>query len=343
MARDSGAMKDARMNLESSNAPTPSRIALPDDPMAVHSSRKVYFAHLEADPYGFNDVAYDWPQDTRFALATAAFYATVLCGVLGMVRAGILPTFNPESLGYFAGALVLLFVGKCFFSWLVLHFRIKINYVRKLGLRPWKKLAAFVVPIVITQGSTVLTDWIVLFALGALVGLATESYWMRSRVKLFAYAYVSWDRIEDRPYSMRYDQIEDLFRFAIYLPFMILFGESSLIVLIPNLVNEFGDGLAEPVGIRFGKHTYRARAIWYDGRFWSGNFVRSIEGSATVFVVSLLILSFYSASFTPTQYIVTLAVLPLLMTTAEAISPHTGDGPMLALVGCAFLWAVQFL
>ena len=162
------------MKLASSNAPTSSKSALPDDPMAVHSGRKVYFEHLEADPYGFNDAAYDWPQDTRFALATAAFYATVLCGVLGMVRAGILPTFNPESLGYFAGALVLLFVGKCFFSWLVLHFRIKVNYVRKLGLRPWKKLAAFVVPIVITQGSTVLTDWIVLFALGSLVGLATE-------------------------------------------------------------------------------------------------------------------------------------------------------------------------
>ncbi len=139
---------------------------------------------------------------------------------------------------------------------------------------------------------------------------------------------------------MRYDQVEDLFRFAIYLPFMILFGKASLIVLIPNLVNQFGDGLAEPVGLRFGKHKYRTRAIYYDGKFWSGNFVRSIEGSAAVFVVTLIILAFYSSAFTPTQYLVTLLLLPPLMTLAEAISPHTGDGPLIALSGCVFLYSV---
>jgi len=308
--------------------------------MEVHSSREVYFERLFADPYGFKNSAYDWSQDKRFAIAAAVFYGIVLCCTLGLSRLGTLPPFNPEALLYFFVALVFLFIGKCFFSWLVLRWKIKINYVRKLGLRPWKKLAAFVVPLVITKGETVITDWIVLFSVGALTGLLTESYWGRVRCRLFAYAYVSWDRIEDRPYSMRYDQVEDLFRFAIYLPFMILFGKASLIVLIPNLVNQFGDGLAEPVGLRFGKHKYRTRAIYYDGKFWSGNFVRSIEGSAAVFVVTLIILAFYSSAFTPTQYLVTLLLLPPLMTLAEAISPHTGDGPLIALSGCVFLYSV---
>ena len=316
---------------------------LSDEPMAVHASREVYFRHLKQDPYGFNNPAYNWPPDARFALVVGAFYSLVLIIVFALANASVIPGFNPVTLRYFAVALAGLFLGKCFFSWLVLRWNIKINYVRKLGLRPWKKLIAFAVPLLITKGSTVVTDWVVLFSIQSLSGLVTEAYWFRRRVPLFAYAYVSWDRLEDRPYSMRYDQLEDFFRFLIYLPFMILFGKSSMIVLIPNLVNQFGDGLAEPVGIRFGKHTYRARAIWYDGKFWAGNFVRSLEGSATVALVTLLILAFYSAYFTPTQYIITLVVLPPLMALAEAISPHTGDGPMIALVGCVFLWAVLLI
>jgi len=311
--------------------------------MAVHANRAVYFDHLARDPYGFEDPAYDWKQDTRFAVATATFYALVLTSTYFLVQASVLPSFNPVTLVYFSAALGLLFVGKCFFSWLVLRWKVKINYVRKLGLRPWKKMIAFVVPLLITKGSSVVTDWVVLFAVQSLVGLLTESYFFRYRIRMFAYAYVSWDRIEDRPYSMRYDQIEDLLRFAIYLPFMLLFGKASVIVLIPNLVNQFGDGLAEPVGIRFGKHRYRARALWYNGKFWSGNFVRTVEGSAAVFVVTLVILLFYGSFFTPTQYLITLLLLPPLMTVAEAISPHTGDGPLIALCGCTFLWAVQMV
>jgi phytol kinase len=188
---------------------------------------------------------------------------------------------------------------------------------------------------------SVIIDWIVLFSIQGLSGFLTESYVMRRRVRLFAFAYVSSDRIEDRPYSMRYNQIEDILRFAIYLPFMILFGRSSAIVLIPNLVNQFADGLAEPVGLRFGKHEYRRRALWYNRRFWAGRFVRSIEGSATVFAVTLIILLFYAIALTPAQYLIVLAALPPAMTIVEAISPHTGDGPSIALTGCSIPWCVH--
>jgi len=306
--------------------------------MAVHASREVYFNHLRRDPYGFEDPAYEWAHDTRFAMAAIAFYAAVLATTYALVQSSVLPAFNPGVLPYFGIGLGLLFVGKVLFSWMVLRWKVKINYVRKLGLRPWKKLVAFVVPLLITRGESLVTDWIVLFAIQSLSGLLTESYFARRRVKLLAYAYVSWDRIEDRPYSMRYDQIEDLLRFAVYLPFMFLFGEASAIVLIPNLVNQFGDGLAEPVGLRFGKHPYRTRAIWYDGKFWSGNFVRTLEGSAAVFVVTVLVVLLHASYFTQTQFVITLLCLPLLLTVAEAISPHTGDGPLIALSGCVFLW-----
>jgi len=322
---------------------TPAAASLPAEPMQVHSSRQVYFEHLRRDPYGFEDPAFDWSQDTRFALVVGSFYSAVLLATYVLVELSVLPAFNLKTIPFFALGLFLLLLGKTLFAWMVLRFNIKINYVRKLGLRPWKKLIAFVVPLLIVRGQSIVTDWIVLFSIQGLSGLLTEAYVMRRRVKWFAYAYVSWDRIEDRPYSMRYDQIEDILRFAIYLPFMILFGKASAIVLIPNLVNQFADGLAEPVGMRFGKHKYRARAIWYDGKFWSGRFVRSLEGSAAVFIVTLIILLFYGSYFTTGQYIALLLVFPLLMTVTEAISPHTGDGPLIALVGCSFLWCLTTL
>ena len=39
--------------------------------MEVHASRALYFERLQADPYGFETPAYDWEQDTRFALWVA--------------------------------------------------------------------------------------------------------------------------------------------------------------------------------------------------------------------------------------------------------------------------------
>jgi len=177
----------------------PSARQLPQNPMDVHASRKVYFDRLMADPYGFKNPAYDWKYDTRFALAVAGLYCLVLVTTYGLVKALILPAFNFRSLPYFATGLGLLFLGKLLFAWLVLRFRIKINYVRKLGLRPWKKLIAFVVPLLVTRGGSVVTDWIVLFSIQGLSGLLTESYIVRLHVKLVAYAYLSWDRIEDRP------------------------------------------------------------------------------------------------------------------------------------------------
>ncbi|HJP02275.1 MAG TPA: hypothetical protein QF764_10945 [Planctomycetota bacterium] len=40
--------------------------------MEVHASRALYFERLQADPYGFENPAYDWEQDTRFALWVAS-------------------------------------------------------------------------------------------------------------------------------------------------------------------------------------------------------------------------------------------------------------------------------
>ena len=59
-----------------------------------------------------------------------------------------------------------------------------------------------------------------------------------------------------------------------------------------------------------------------------------------MFVVSILVLFAYRDQFTSTQFIVALLTVPLGMTLAEAVSPHTADGPLLALVGCGMLLGI---
>ena len=310
----------------------------PANPMEVHSSRERYFALLKRDPWGFANRAFDWRGEDRFVAVVGPAYLLLIATTLYLSLTGHISSLNVESYVYFALATIVMFAGKLLCSFVVQRWQVKINYVRKLGLRPWKKLTAFVIPFLVTKGEGSIPDTIILFSLLQLVTIGTEWHAIRRRVPLFRYAFLSWDRLEDRPYSMRYDLLEDVLRFLVYLPFMVLLGKASIIVLIPNLVNEFGDGLAEPVGLRFGKHPYRTRALWHQGRWWSGSFQRTWEGSATVFVVTILIVLAFLGEFTPEQALVVLLGLPLLMTVAEAVSPHTADGPLIALFGCSFLW-----
>ena len=50
------------------------------------------------------------------------------------------------------------------------------------------------------------------------------------------------------------------------LPMIWLFGQWGLesLVVIPILINVIGDGLAEPVGVRFGKYRYKTKALFTD-------------------------------------------------------------------------------
>jgi len=132
-------------------------------------------------------------------------------------------------------------------------------------------------------------------------------------------------------------------RFAIYFPFKLLVVDliqSPAIILIPIAVNNIGDGLAEPVGVAFGKYKYSTTALYYKGKFFNGNFTRSYEGSACAFITTLIIVAANYHAFSTSQFWITMLVLPPMMNIAEAKAPHTNDGPFLALLGCSFLSAI---
>ena len=312
---------------------------LTSDTMSVHSSRPRYFATLRRDPYGFKNSDYYWRGEDAFVLFTSVFYITGIVIVIMLEDRGLIPKIDSKIYYLFLFSVVIELAGKIFFSYLIQQYKIKINYIRKLAIRPWRKLKIYVITLFfVVSGKDAVHVIILLFCLDQMKTILTEWNVMRRNVPLLAYAFVAWDRLEDRPYTLRYDMLEDILRFAVYLPFIIIFGKASIIIMIPNLINEFGDGLAEPVGIRFGRHKYRAKSLWYKGKFWNGEFQRSLEGSSMVFIISILVLIMYSNLFTPMQFIFAMAFLPALMTLAEAVSPHTNDGPMLALTGCSFLW-----
>lgn len=311
----------------------------PAKPMDIHEDLDQYFKVLHSDPYGLKNENYDWKGEDRFVAVASSFYLLIAAAMILASQQGWIPSISIQALIFFMAASVFELGGKIFCSYLVLKFNIRINFVRKLGLRPWRKLQAFVIPFLFVAGDKIIIDTIFLFSLGQLKIIFTEWNVIRRHVPIFRYAFVSWDRLEDRPYSMRYDMIEDVLRFLIYIPFIAIVDQ-KVITLIPQLVNEFGDGLAEPVGLRFGKHRYKTKAIWHDGKFWNGEYYRSLEGSAMVFLVTVLTLLFYASEFSSPQLLLSLICLPILLTVAEAISPHTADGPLIGLLGCTFLWAI---
>jgi phytol kinase len=218
---------------------------------------------------------------------------------------------------------------------LVFHKDVKVNYTRKIN-----HFALFIIPMVLDRmipfGRSIET-----FMLSAILTVATLFIYIqpvRSRVPFVRRMFLSFDRPEDRPYTLKWLSTQIIAGYIIIVPAIILFlrlGYGTL-VFIPVLINGFGDGLAEPVGVRFGKHQYRTRAL-FSGRTYE----RSLEGSACVFLASIVVLFIFQSSFSDIEFIVALAALPMAMTLAEAFSPHTWDTPFLFLTGYTVLYGIK--
>ena len=218
---------------------------------------------------------------------------------------------------------------------LVRHREVKVNYTRKVNF-----FALYLIPMLVdhfsatVNSSEVAAVRAVLFMVFMVLFLKP----IRERVKLAGTMFLSYDRPEDRPHTMFWLISQLLAGFAVLIPMHILFRKLGFadLIFIPILVHGLGDGLAEPVGVRFGKHKYSCRSLFNKRRY-----TRSLEGSACVFVAGLVAVLLFHASFTPVQLIAALLIVPIGMTLAEAFSPHTWDTPYMFLVGTGSLLAVM--
>ena len=220
---------------------------------------------------------------------------------------------------------------------LVYYKGLKVNYTRKIN-----HFALFFVPIFLenifpTEHSIELIIISSFLVVGSLL-IYTKP--LRNKSRIVKRMFLSFDRPEDRPNTLLWLSTQITFGYLILVPAIIFFisiGYGDLI-LIPILVNGIGDGVAEPVGVRFGRLKYKTYAL-----FSKIKYERTVEGSACVFFTSLIVIIFFHSSFTSAEFFSALIIFPLVMTLAEAFAPHTWDTPFIFLFGFFTIYIVKIM
>jgi dolichol kinase len=220
---------------------------------------------------------------------------------------------------------------------LVKYKHVKVNYTRKIDHICLFFVPAFVDYFLVNHkpGASFMIINHGLFVLATFIIFIKP---IRSRVSMIATAFSSFDRPEDRPHTLLWFTSQIIVGYAVLVPIIAVFSKYHMLKLlsIQILITVFGDGLAEPVGIRFGKHKYTVYSI-----FPIKKYVRSLEGSLAVFIVSIIVIFIFKSSFSNTQFLVALAAIPIAMTIAEAVSPHTWDDPLLVIIGSGLTFVIK--
>jgi len=214
----------------------------------------------------------------------------------------------------------------------------KVNYTRKL-----QHFAAYLVPLLLhtraaadIRGPLTLSwgNWFTL--LGFLILIKP----LRERWTFFMLQFNSLDRPEDRPNTISWIVGGNIIPgcvMIIFFRWLYSFTDQADMTYVFIFITGIGDGFAEPVGIYFGKHKY-----WTTSCFGDRRYQRSYEGSACVFISSILFVSVMWYTFkSAAQFWVAMVLMPPVMTYAEATSPHTLDTPFLMGLGGFVLWAIS--
>lgn len=211
----------------------------------------------------------------------------------------------------------------------------KVNYTRKL-----QHFAAYMVPLVIKFDTGVTGpidlawgDWFTMCGFLVLIKPIRES------LPFFMLQFNSLDRPEDRPHTLKWiigGNILPGLICIILFRYLFSFNNQQGLSFIFVFITGIGDGLAEPVGITWGRHKY-----WTAGCFSDRKYQRSWEGSTCVFISALVFTSMFWKEFAnPWEFWVTMIIMPPLMAYAEATSPHTMDTPFLMGLGGGLLYIV---
>ena len=210
--------------------------------------------------------------------------------------------------------------------------KFKVNYTRKL-----QHFAAYLAPLINPFGKhegLIPHLWETLFVMLTFLLLIKP---LRENCRFFMLQFNSMDRPEDRPHTLKWIILGNLLPGLLLSVYFQNLFEKVLnvpyLVMIIVIAVSIGDGLAEPVGMYFGKHKYTVPAWNFKRRY-----TRSFEGSACVFLTTLIAIIAFRGDFaTARQFIAALIVLPPLMTFAEAYAPHSMDTPVMMLSGYTVL------
>ena len=235
-----------------------------------------------------------------------------------------------EALIFFGLGLVAYLCGL-----LARHRNVRVSYTWKVNF-----FALFLVPTLLTYlipyEASLVTKTLRTVSFILFLGIFPRP--VRERIVFVATMFLSYDRPEDRPFTLLWLTTQIVGGYLVVVPMSMYFAKYGLseLMSIPILIHGLGDGFAAPVGVRFGKHKYTTWAL-----FSRRKYTRSLEGSACVLVAGVLVVAAFYASFTPIQFAAAMLTIPLLMTFAEAVSPHTWDTPLMFLVGGLSLLVIK--
>jgi len=270
----------------------------------------------------------------KYSLYLFIIYSLILF-ISGVVLITLTILYNFSNQNFWINQLlkyVLVSTIQFFMAMLVKYKDAKVNYTRKvihISFFLWPQLLDIVL---LKYTKNKLTEfwnlWIIL------VLLLFMSEHIRNKLPICNIMFIAVDRPEDQPYTLIWFSTQIITSLLVLLPFSVYFSKIDEIglIFIPILINALADGLAEPVGIRFGKHKYKTK-----GCLSNKEFERSYEGSFCVFIVSFIIICSYYNYMYLNQFIFSVFTIPILITLTEALSPHTWDSPLLFLVSCGLL------
>jgi phytol kinase len=223
-------------------------------------------------------------------------------------------------------------------STLVVKYNVKVNYTRKVIHMSYFLFPQLLDKVLLKYEKDKYTEiwnvWIILFL------LLVVSEEIRKKIPFINFLFKSIDRPEDKPYTLIWFSSQILWTLIVLIPFSVYYSKIGKInlIFIPILVNALADGLAEPIGVRYGEHKYKTK-----GCLSKKEYERSYEGSMCVFIVTLIILLCYIPYMYINQVIFCIMSIPLATTITEATSPHTWDSPLITLVVCSLLTVSIFM
>ena len=120
------------------------------------------------------------------------------------------------------------------------------------GIFFWWRCLIFIDKIIPVQPSI---ELLIIGSFVAIAGLIIYIKPIRSNSRLIQRMFLSFDRPEDQPNTLLWLSTQITVGYLILVPIIIYFFTIGFgdLIFIPILVNGIGDGLAEPVGVRFGR------------------------------------------------------------------------------------------
>lgn len=224
---------------------------------------------------------------------------------------------------------------------LVVHYNIRVNYSRKIVHIFYFVWPQLLDKIILDFDKTIYIElWNIQIIMLFLV-LFIEP--IRKKIWICDVMFKSIDRPEDRPYTLYWSVTQLLASLVVIAGAVLLFDSQDLDtnwVFIPLLVLTVGDGLAEPIGIRFAtpSTTYKVKGMCVNREY-----TRSYQGSSWVWLVGMASICIFIESFTTSQKIFNLIVLPVILTMVEAAAPHTWDNPLILFTGYVILYLSSIL